>query len=518
MSTTPVQASVLYTKSQLCLMEPRPEPCGIVIFGASGDLSFRKLIPSLFYLFQEDLLKNDFYVLGVARSPFTDQLFREKIEKTIGKTSEPNKLKNFLSRFFYMPGNYSDPSSYKKLLDTMKTLDQKHNIPSNHLFYLSTPPSLYPDIICQLGNAGMTKQQVSGKSWTRVIVEKPFGSDLKSAKQLNHDIHQILQEDQIYRIDHYLGKETVQNILMFRFANTLYEPAWNRNYIDHVQITAAEQLGVEHRAGYYEKAGVLRDMFQNHLFQLMALIAMEPPSRFEADAVRGKKVDVFRAISSFEDRTSRENAVWGQYSDGEIAGHKVPAYRKEKDVVPDSTTSTFAAIKLNIENWRWSGVPFYLRSGKRLGNRVTEIAVQFKNVPSSIFKPLLADQLAPNILRFRIQPNEGTSISFEAKHPGPKLCISTVTMNFDYEDTFGTPPPESYARLFLDAMIGDQTLFARSDEVEESWRILDPLLQYLNEYPGKNLHFYESGTWGPKQSDSLTEKDGRRWLLPSSGE
>jgi glucose-6-phosphate 1-dehydrogenase len=348
-------------------------------------------------------------------------------------------------------------------------------------------------------------------SWVRIVFEKPFGHDLESAKTLNNALQKVFREKQIYRIDHYLGKETVQNILMFRFANAIYEPVWNNKYIDHVQITAAETDGVEHRAGYYEGAGVMRDMFQNHLFQLLSLIAMEPPASMAPDAVRDEKTKVMASLAFPKDRDWEDQVVRGQYEAGAIADKVVIGYRQEPGVKPDSKTETFAALKVEIDNWRWHGVPFYLRSGKRLSARETDIVVVFKHVPTSVFQPLNPDQISPNTLHFRIQPNEGIFLRFEAKHPGSKLCMSSVTMHFDYEEAFGLKPPEAYARLFHDVMIGDQTLFAREDWLEHSWRFLGPLLENSTD-----LNFYASGSWGPKEADDLIQRDGRQWLITSS--
>jgi len=509
-----VQVSKIYTKEELCFMERIPEPCSIVIFGASGDLAFRKLLPSLFYLHENGLLPKQYNVIGAARTPFSDEEFRKKVRRVLPSSAPSAKLEDFLRRLSYASMDYADASFYENLKKTLQRLDTAGGAAERRLFYLSTPPFLYPVVIGNLAKAGLAGVSARDSGWTRVVIEKPFGTDLASAKTLNRDVHRAFREDQVYRIDHYLGKETVQNLLVLRFANSLFEPAWNRDCIDHVQITAAEQLGVEHRAGYYDKAGALRDMFQNHLLQLLTLIAMEPPVRFEADAVRDKKLDVLESIRPLEEAGLDRCAARAQYSAGSIDGQAVPAYREEEGVPRDSATPTFAALRLEVDNWRWKGVPFYLRSGKRMAERTTEIAVRFKHVPVSIFRPLLADQLSANVLRLRIQPREGISLLFEAKHPGPKLCLSTVDMRFDYQESFGTPPPEAYARLFLDAMIGDQTLFARSDAVERAWELLDPLLTRWEEKKDKELFFYPAGTWGPPRSDELLARDGRKWDLP----
>jgi len=507
-----VQASKVYSKEELCLFEKKPESCGIIIFGASGDLTHRKLIPSLFYLAVNDLLPKEFYVLGVARTKMTDKEFQEKVRKDISASADPQKVKSFAEHFHYLSGNYSEQDLYKKLGKSLQELDKKRDIKSRRIFYLSTPPSLYTNIIELLGTSGLTEISRERSEWVRIIIEKPFGRSLESAHELNQKIKKVLRESQIYRIDHYLGKETVQNIMMFRFANILFEPVWNRSYVDHVQITAAEKLGVEHRAGYYEQAGVMRDMFQNHLLQLLALIAMEPPTSMDANSVRDKKVDVLRSIKRMSAYEVENNLVCGQYEAGTIDGKSVVGYREEPGVNPHSKTATYAAIKLELDNWRWQGVPFYIRSGKRMANRFAEISIQFKRVPTSIFKPLLAEHLSPNILKFRIQPDEAISMNFEAKHPGPKLCLSTVTMDFGYHETFGTGPPESYARLLLDSMLGDQTLFARSDEVEESWRNIDPFLDFCESKKEAPIVTYPAGSWGPKEADTLLASQGRSWV------
>lgn len=501
MSSPAILASKVYTKEELCLFEKKPESCGIIIFGASGDLTHRKLIPSLFHLAQEKLLPKDYFVLGVARTAMSPAEFQKKVKESLPDSAPIDDVSAFMTRFSYLSGEYDSPALYKKIGEALLDLDKKHNVKNRHIFYLSTPPVLYMNIIKQLGESGLMGRDCGKDEWVRVIIEKPFGRSLESAHELNQQVKSVLHENQIYRIDHYLGKETVQNIMMFRFANILFEPVWNRNYIDHVQITAAEDLGVEHRAGYYDFAGVLRDMFQNHLFQLLALTAMEPPSSMDANAVRDRKVDVFRSIRVMSPVEAIDNVVYGQYE----------GYRQEPGVRPGSRTPTYAALKFEIENWRWDGVPFYIRSGKRLPEKLVEISVHFKHVPTSIFKPLLADQLSPNVLKFRIQPDEGICMSFEAKHPGPKLCMSTVTMDFGYASTFGTPPPESYARLLLDTMLGDQTLFARSDEVEESWRNIDPVIKRLEEDPATPLHVYPTDSWGPKEADQLLVRQGRIW-------
>jgi len=535
MSPSSTTVSRIITKEELCLLQKVPASCGLIIFGASGDLTHRKLLPSLFSLAQENLLPKQFYILGVARSPMSDAAFQARALESLGSAGTPAARQEFARHCGYLSGDYQDPSTYEALNQRLTGLDRVYETAGRRIFYLSTPPTLYGAIAHALGRAGLNHSRsasaqatadtrlrdarrdlpaaASGEGgWVRVVVEKPFGSNLRTAEQLNQALHQVFREQQIYRIDHYLGKETVQNILMFRFANAIYEPVWNRKYIDHIQITAAEAAGVEHRAGYYEEAGALRDMFQNHLFQLLSLVAMEPPSSFSAEAVRDEKAKALASLSFPKDCDWEDCAVRGQYEAGAVAEEVVPGYRQEPGVSPASRTETYAALKIEIDNWRWQGVPFYLRSGKRLTARTTDIRVVFKHVPTSIFRPLLADQISPNVLHFRIQPNEGIALQFEAKHPGPKLCMSSVTMHFDYEDAFGIHPPEAYARLFHDVMVDDQTLFARQDWLAHSWRFLDPILERWAEAKERGLAFYPAGSWGPTEADELIQKDGRQWL------
>jgi len=503
--------SRVITKEELCLLEPVPPSCGIVIFGASGDLTQRKLLPSLFTLLLEKVLPPQFYILGVARTPMSEAAFQDRVRISIGSVGTPAQREDFIRRCLYLTGDYQSSQTYLALQQKLKGLDTAYENGGRHIFYLSTPPSLYDPIVQQIGQAGFANNRVPG-GWARLVVEKPFGWSLETAQKLNETLRRVFREKQIYRIDHYLGKETVQNILMFRFANAIYEPIWNHKYIDHVQITAAETVGIEHRAGYYEQTGALRDMFQNHLFQLMSLVAMEPPSSFSADAVRDEKGKVLASLCFPKDRDWEDQVVRGQYDAGAVEDEVVLGYRQEPGVGPHSTIETFAALHAEIDNWRWHGVPFYLRSGKRLPKRVTEINVQFKNVPTSIFKPLMAEQISPNILDFRIQPNEGISLRFEAKHPGPKLCMSSVTMHFDYEEAFGIRPPEAYARLFHDVMLGDQTLFSRQDWLDHSWGFLDPILARWAADKQAGLNYYAAGSWGPKEAEDLIQRDGRQWL------
>jgi len=506
-----VSVSKVITKEELCLFEQVAPACGIIIFGASGDLTHRKLLPSLFALAQENLLPKQFYILGLARSPMSDSDFQAKVLDSLGQAATAAARQDFVRHCGYLAGEYQDSKTYEGLRQRLGGLDGIYETSGRHLFYLSTPPSLYETIAAQLGQSGFADSR-NPEAWIRIVIEKPFGSSLATAEQLNLSLHRVFREKQIYRIDHYLGKETVQNILMFRFANAIYEPVWNNHYIDQVQITAAESAGVEHRAGYYEQAGALRDMFQNHLFQLLSLIAMEPPASLAADAVRDEKSKVLASLSFPKGCDWQDGVVRGQYAAGAVDDEVVPGYRQEPGVKPISTIETYAALKLEIDNWRWHGVPFYLRSGKRMPARTTDIRVVFKHVPTSIFQPLLADQISPNILHFRIQPDEGIALRFEAKHPGPKLCMSSVTMHFDYEDAFGIRPPEAYARLFHDVMVGDQTLFSRQDWLSHSWRFLDPILECWAKEKEAGLAFYPAGSWGPAEADDLLQKDGRQWL------
>jgi glucose-6-phosphate 1-dehydrogenase len=507
MSFAGTSVSRIITKEELCLMEQIPSPCGIIIFGASGDLAHRKLIPALVTLLKENVLPKDFYVLGVARTPLSEEAFRQGLRQAMPGWEFASLLAKFLPHCHYLAGAYDDPKTYAELAGRLATLDATHGTGGRRLFHLATPPVIYETIVQQLGRAGLGTG-ASPDSWVRLVVEKPFGTSGASADALSRTIHRVFRENQVYRIDHYLGKETVQNILMFRFANAMYEPIWNHRYIDHVQITAAETTGVERRAGYYDDAGALRDMFQNHLFQLLCLVAMEPPPHMGGDAVRDEKSKVLAALvpaitlAEAAGRLPAGSQVRGQYE----------GYLREAGVKPGSETETFAALRVEVENWRWHGVPMYLRSGKKIRERTTEIVVQFKHVPASIFKPLLAEQISANLLRFRIQPNEGISIRFEAKHPGPKLCMASVTMDFDYQQAFGVPPPEAYARLFLDVMLGDQTLFARQDWLRYSWDYLDPILARWAEQKEAGMASYKPGTWGPKEAEELIQRDGRQWL------
>jgi glucose-6-phosphate 1-dehydrogenase len=417
-----------------------------------------------------------------------------------------------MSRFHYLAGDSHDPEYYPFLKKRLIQLDQNNRTGGNRLIYLATPPSLYADIIGQLGAAGLNRSSETG--WTRIIIEKPFGADLDSARALNRQVRAVFREEQVYRIDHFLGKEAVQNILFFRFANAIFEPIWNRRYIDHVQVTAAERLGVERRAGYYESAGALRDMFQNHLLQLLCVVGMEPPASFEAEAIRDEKTKVLRSVRPISKAEVDRFAVRGQYQAGLIEERPVAGYRSEPGVAPQSRTETFAALKLYVDNWRWQGVPFYLRSGKRLAKKATEIAIEFKQVPHLLFKPLLSEKIEPNTLVLSVQPSEGISLTFQAKRPGAKLCMGSVTMDFNYHGAFQVPSPDAYERLLLDCLAGDPMLFSREEWIDWSWTILAPILDRWKEGAAVSLPGYEAGSWGPKEADELIERDGRHWRSP----
>ncbi len=496
---------------------PSDEPFALVIFGASGDLTKRKLVPALWSLFQGRVLPEPFVILGVARSEMSDDEFRRRMREAVGEFARvqppaAHVWERFASSLYYCPGDPADAALYERLGARLRQLETDKGTVGNRLFYCSTPPSLYPAIVTRMGASGLRRE---GTGWTRVIIEKPFGRDLASARELNRIVSRVLTEDQVYRIDHYLGKETVQNLLVFRFANGIFEPLWNRNHVNNVQITVAESLGVEGRGAYYEEAGALRDMIQNHILQLLCLVAMEPPVSFDADPVRDEKTKVLRAIRPIRPDGVDQVAVRGQYGPGFLEGHRVPGYRDEKGVTPDSRTETFAALKLFIDNWRWAGVPFYLRTGKRLPKRASEIAIQFWGTPHPLFRrPDPADRLDPNLLVVRIQPDEGIALTFGAKLPGPEINIRQVTMDFRYGASFGGEPPEAYERLLLDAIHGDATLYARSDWVDVAWQILTPLLEAWGAGPAPKFPNYEAGTWGPAEADAFIERDGRRWHRP----
>ncbi len=498
--------------------ERTPDPCTVVIFGASGDLTKRKLLPALYHLEQAGLLPSDIAVVGVARRPLQDSFAADMKEGIIAgggvEESEP-KLAPFVAKIQYHAMNFDDAAGYEALKQLLDDIDKKSGTCGNRLFYLATAPEYFSDIINFLGQHGMAKpgDEIAPngcKPWVRTIIEKPFGHDLESAKALNDEVNKVFDEDQIFRIDHYLGKETVQNILVFRFANGIFENVWNRNYIDHVEITAAESIGIEGRGPFYETAGALRDVVQNHVMELLSFVAMEPPVSFEAAAVRAEKVKVWRAITPIHPA----DTVRGQYGPGTVDGKPVVGYRQEERVHPRSQTETYAGLRLEIENWRWAGVPFYIRAGKRLARRVTEITIQFKQPPLLLFKDHEgkgAEGIKPNVISMRIQPDEGIALRFGAKVPGPNMNINPVTMNFNYAEAFGKSSANGYERLLLDAMLGDGTLFAHRDGVEATWALMTPILAAWAKDPIKDLPNYPAGTWGPPAADAMLKSDGRKW-------
>ncbi len=490
-------------------LERIPDPCVVVIFGASGDLTKRKLLPALFHLEQQGLLPEKFSVVGVARRDISATFaadMQDGIEKFGGVEASDPKLKGFMERVEYFATNFDDDAGYAKLKDFLAGIDAKHGTQGNRLFYLAVAPEYFADITQRLAKQGMTAP--AAPSWAHVIIEKPFGTDLESAKKLNDEINAVLKEEQIFRIDHYLGKETVQNILVFRFANALFEPVWNRNYIDHVEITAAESIGIEGRGPFYEQAGALRDVLQNHVMEVLSFVAMEPPDSFDANSVRTEKLKVWRAIEPIP----VEDTVRGQYGPGSVGEEKAIGYREEDRVNPQSTTETFAAMKLQIANWRWAGVPIYIRAGKRLAKRVTEVTVIFKQPPLHLFKANdPKKQVQPNVLKMRIQPDEGIMLQFGAKVPGPTTNIKPVVMDFSYAESFGKSSANGYERLLLDAMLGDGTLFAHRDGVEATWALMTPILEAWAKNPPTDFPNYDAGSWGPTAADELLHRDGRSW-------
>jgi glucose-6-phosphate 1-dehydrogenase len=500
-----------------------PEPCTMVICGATGDLTERKLGPALYNLLLGGFLPPEFTVVGMARREMTDEQFRAHLREGVDKFSRNRPIKESIWESFgqgilYHHGDFDDPAAWRELSSLLDRIDRDRGTAGNRLFYLAVPPTLYPEIVRQLGDAGLAASGAaradSRKGWSRVIVEKPFGFDLGSARKLNREIRGVFAEEQIYRIDHYLGKETVQNLAVFRFGNGLFEPIWNRRYIDSVQITVAETVGVEGRGEFYDQTGALRDIVQNHALQLLAMFAMEPPVEFRASDLRDEKLKVLRAVREMTPDDVAHNVVRGQYVSGWVEGEKVPSYRDEPEVAPDSDTETFVALRLAIGSWRWAGVPFYVRTGKALATRVTEVAVQFKNPPLALFERAGAPTIDPNILAIRIQPDEGILLRFGAKVPGQGMQIRSVNMDFRYGYSFAVDSPDAYETLLLDAMVGDPSLFTRDDEVERAWQILDPILNEWASGGGGPIHFYGAGSWGPPAADELLERDDRAWRRP----
>ncbi len=501
----------------IAVQPKRPEqlsdPCVMVIFGASGDLTKRKLIPALYNLAKEEYLPRQFALVGIARSSMSSEQFRGKI------TADMNSLYandldgdawgEFVKRLHYLSGSGTEESTYLALKDLLATIDSDYRTGGNYFYYLATSPDLFSTIVQQIGSAGLAREE--NDRWRRIIIEKPFGHDLDSAQTLNRELRDVLRENQIYRIDHYLGKETVQNLLVFRFGNGIFEPVWNRNYIDHVQITAAEDIGVEGRGAYYENAGALRDMVPNHILQLITLTSMEPPISFAADAVRNEQSKILHAIQPLTPEHVITDTVRGQYGAGGFNGDKVVGYRTEARVSPTSNTETFVAAKLSVDNWRWNDVPFYLRTGKRLQNRVTEIVIQFKRAPFMLFRKTSVEHLTTNRLIVHVHPNEGISLRFGAKVPGPIVSMGAVNMEFRYADYFGASSGTGYERLLYDCMIGDATLFQRTDMVEAGWSVVEPIIDVWKALPPRSFPNYAAGTWGPKEADDLIERDGRHW-------
>jgi glucose-6-phosphate 1-dehydrogenase len=499
----------------------KAEPCTLVIFGA-GDLLHRKLMPSLFHLMEDGLLPDDFAVITVARERQDDAAFRTQVQNSLrtfgpnGGALDPEASSRFASRLRYVPGELDDPATYAALRQRIVEADATLPAGGGHLFYLAIPPSLYAATIARLGESGIAPRVPDPKErpWVRIIIEKPFGRSLESARALNACVRRAFAEHQVYRIDHYLGKETVQNLLVFRFANSIFEPVWNRQHVHHVQITAAESVGVEHRGKYYEEAGVVRDMFQNHLLQLLSLMAMEPPVTFSADAVRDEKVKALRAIRPITPAVMHDYSVRGQYGPGFINGKPVPGYRQEPDVAPDSGTPTYCAIRFMIDNWRWQDVPFYLRSGKRLPRRATEIAIQFRKPPHVMFPLPEGQTIEPNTLGIRVQPKEGIGLRFEVKVPGIEVKMASVDMDFGYAAAFGDQDHDAYETLLLDCMLGEATLFTRSDEVEAAWSVVDPIIDFWGGKRPDHFPNYPAGSWGPTVADEFIAREGARWREP----
>lgn len=491
-----------------CLLQPPSDPCTLIIIGASGDLTSRKLIPALFDLYCKGGLPDRFQVVGCGRTVMTDDEFRTRMEpQAVESDVDTARWGDFKDRLHYRAITYDSVDSYRELAAWLRDLDGASGTGGNRIFYLALPMFLYGTTVQLLGESGLAKEHTAGNGWTRLVVEKPYGSDRASAARLDEVVHQSFTESQIFRIDHYLAKETVQNILIFRFANAIFEPMWNRNYIEHVDIIASETLGVEKRAGYYEKAGVLRDMFQNHMLQLLALTAMEPPTRFESDAVHDEKVKVFQSLRPFPTGNLFENLVLGQYRAGTVDSEHVKGYRSEEGVDRKSLTPTYAMMQVFIDTWRWQGVPFFLTSGKRLGGKLTEIVIKFKEVPVSMFRKVLGDHITANVLTMGIQPREHITLSLETKSPGAVTCLRTVKMDFDFEEGYAGPKLQAYEKALLDCMYGDQMLFWRQDGIDLAWAFIEPVLRGCESCkdPKHLLHTYKAGSWGPKAAVQLKE-------------
>ena len=494
------------------------EPTIIALFGATGDLTWRKLMPALYNLYLDDRLPEKFVILSVGHTDINEQQFRKHLHEGVDKFSRKGKAKKnewdaFAKFITYYKGEFTDNSTYVYIEKQIKLLEKKWDTSANRIFYMAVPPMYFEQIATKIGKTGMAKDKIK----SRIVIEKPFGHDLKSAKRLNNLLHKMYDESQIYRLDHYLGKETVQNILAFRFANVLFEPIWNRNYIDNVQITVSEQIGIENRGNYYETAGALRDMIQNHILQLLCLIAMEPPVSFNADEVRNRKVDVLNALRKFKDEEVNQYAVRGQYGPGWMEGKKVKGYRQEPDVAKNSNKETFAAVKFFIDNWRWQGVPFYLRTGKRMNETITVITIQFRPVPHQSFPQEATGNWRPNRLVMNIQPYMGIRLRFQAKRPGLEMLLHPVDMIFNYGDGNASTSPEAYETLLLDVMQGDSTLFMRADQVEAAWDILMPIIKSWDANPSVNFPNYAAGMQGPEDAEALIARDGHNWIVMPQG-
>jgi glucose-6-phosphate 1-dehydrogenase len=495
-------------------LERVPDPCTLVLFGATGDLAHRKVIPALYQLWRTNLLPHEFVVVAIGRRPYDDEKLRAEFRQSLEKYSRVLPLddaawRSFSTRIRYQRMDFDDPTAYADLVTVLEGIDEEQHAPGNHLYYLATQPSAFAEIVSQLGRVGLDHEHHEG-GWRRIVIEKPFGHELDSAKRLNREVGKVFRESQVYRIDHYLGKETVRNLLVFRFGNGIFEPIWNRRHIDHIQITVAESIGVEGRGAFYEETGASRDFLQNHLLQLMSLVAMEPPATFEADALRDEKVKVIRAIAELSPDRIRSDIVRGQYGPGWVAGKAVAGYRAEPEVDPKSETETFVAARFEVDDWRWSGVPFYLRTGKRLPKRASEIAIQFKEVPHRLFRDSSTDP-DPNLLAIRIQPDEGIMLRFGAKVPGLGIDVRSVTMDFTYGSAFTVDSPDAYETLILDALLGDASLFTRADEVEGAWARVTPIIDEWADEPPPDFPNYEAGSWGPDEADALLAREGRKW-------